>query len=476
MARHTTFRYRLNPTVEQQAVLERHVGAARFAFNQSLRCVKTALCEHRIDPDVDVPWTGFDLINSFNAWKKSGDAGRVFAVSSEGTAEIKVTGLSWRAEVCQQVFEEAAVDCSRALAAWSRACPRRRGRQRAGFPRFKRKGAGVGSFRLRNKQAKDRRALIRVGDMTARSVTLPGIGSLAVRDDTRRLRRMIAKGRAKVTFATVSRRADRWWVTLNIEAAELHPAHRHPARVEGDRGGWVGIDRGLARFLVAATADGHEVACIDSPPRPLVTGMRRQRRLAKALSRKQKGSANHDDAAARLRRHHYRIANRRRHFLHHVSNVLVKTHDRLVLEDLNVAGMIRNRKLAQAINDAGWAEFGRQLGYKARWRGGDVTLADRWYPSSQLCSVCGLRNTGLKLTDRLFICPCGYSADRDLNAAINLAVWAEANCDPSRPPDPQVGGRATNARRREGTGQHPKCVGETSLDDAGTDVQTAPAV
>ncbi|MDT5126456.1 MAG: putative transposase [Mycobacterium sp.] len=113
MARHTTFRFCLDPTVEQHDVLARHAGAARFAFNQCLRIVKTTLTERRTDSDVVVPWTGFDLINAFNGWKKTEAAGRVFAVDTKGVVEVRVTGLSWRSEVCQQVFEEAAVDCGR---------------------------------------------------------------------------------------------------------------------------------------------------------------------------------------------------------------------------------------------------------------------------------------------------------------------------------------------------------------------------
>ncbi|MCU1698873.1 MAG: transposase [Mycobacterium sp.] len=110
MSRHTTFRYCLDPTIEQHHVLARHAGASRFAFNQCLRLVKCALTARTTDADVDVPWTGFDLINAFNAWKKTADAGRVFTVDAHGGIECSVTGLAWRREVCQQVFEEAAVD------------------------------------------------------------------------------------------------------------------------------------------------------------------------------------------------------------------------------------------------------------------------------------------------------------------------------------------------------------------------------
>jgi putative transposase len=329
MSRYTTFKFSLDPTVEQSEMLDRHAGAARFAFNQSLRMVKTALAQRRTAPDTDVPWTGFDLINAFNRWKKTEDAGRVFTVDSDGIAQTVVTGLAWRHEVCQEVFEEAAVDLGKALKGWSDSRSGKRRGPRVGFPRFRKKASGVPSFRLRNRHRKGRPAPIRFADNKPRSVVLPGIGEVGVRDDTRRLRRMLANGRAKILFATVSYRAGRWWVSLNVEAADLHPAQTHPSRHSTDAGGWIGLDRGLSAFLVAADVHGREVARIVDAPKPLAIGMARQQRLAKSLSRKQKGSRNRGDAAAKLGRHHFHVANIRRHFLHQVSSELVKTHDAL---------------------------------------------------------------------------------------------------------------------------------------------------
>ena len=365
MPRHSTFRFCLDPTADQCAVLRRHAGASRFAYNQCLQIVKSSLVQHRANPTVDVPWSGFDLINAFNNWKRSEDAGRVLAVGADGQAQVVVTGLSWRSDVHQQVFEEAAVDCARALAAWSDS---RRGKRKGkdiGFPRFKKKSASATSFRLRNKRAKGRPPAIRVGDTDARSVTLPGIGTIQVRDNTRRLRRMLASDRARILFATVRHQAGRWWVSLNVEAADLHPALMHPVRDRADAGGWVGVDRGLLHFLVAAGADGAEVARVSDAPRSLRAGLNRQRRLARNLSRKQKGSINRHESAARLARHHRHVVNVRRHFLHQVSNALVKNHDRLVIENLNVLGMLRNHRLAQAISDASWGEFARHIALQA---------------------------------------------------------------------------------------------------------------
>jgi putative transposase len=474
MARHTTFRYCLDPTVEQCEVLSRHAGASRFAFNQCLRLVKCALTQRKTDAGVQVPWTGFDLINTFNVWKKTEDAGRVFTVNSEGIVDTVVTGLQWRREVCQQVFEEAAVDLGKGLKSWSDSRSAERKGQRAGFPRLKKKTGDIASFRLRNKHPKGKPPAIRVGDNDRlRSVTLPGIGVIGVHDDTRRLRRMLTKQRAKILFATISYRGGRWWISLNVQAADLHPDQHHPTRPD-DAGGWVGVDRGLSTFLVAATADGTEVARVSDAPKALAAGMRVQRRLSKSLARKKKGSHNRKDGAARLGRHHHRVANVRRHFLHQVSNELVKTHDRIVIENLNVVGMLANHRLARAISDAGWSEFARMLTYKQAWRGGQLVEADRWYPSTRLCPHCGVVDTAMTLADRVFTCGCGHTADRDLNAATNLARWGQTDHAPHRSPDPQAGGRATNVRRRDGADQHHR-VGETSPDDAGTDVHTAPA-
>lgn len=136
MARTTAFRWALDPTPDQVAVLARHAGARRFAWNQALRLVKDALDARRTDPAVRVPWTRFDLVKAINAWKVSPAAGRTFAVAADGTAEVIAAGLSWRSEVSAQVFEEAAVDLAKALAGFAESKAGRRAGHRIGFPRF----------------------------------------------------------------------------------------------------------------------------------------------------------------------------------------------------------------------------------------------------------------------------------------------------------------------------------------------------
>ncbi|MDR7380539.1 RNA-guided endonuclease InsQ/TnpB family protein [Promicromonospora iranensis] len=517
MPRHTSFRLCLDPSVEQVRVLSQHVGAARFAFNQALRLHKDARAAAECgrgrdstpevaaglvsDGDVPggnapgavrVPWTGFDLIKAFNAWKRSGAAGCRFVVDPDWTTRAEVTGLAWRDQVSAQVFEEACVDLGRALKAWADSRTGARKGPKVGFPQFKKKSTTGGSFRIRNKTT-GYRPDIRIGDGDRlRSVSLPKIGVLRVRECTRRLRRMIATGRARILHVTVSRRASRWWISITVEAADLHPAARHASQpVEAGTGsprpagkGWVGVDRGLHALVVAGSSDGTEVLRVDSL-RAFRSGLPRLRRLSKAVSRKKKGSKNRKKAVVHLSRQHARIRDRRRHVLHQVSNQLVKNHARLVLEDLNITGMTTNRKLSRAISDAAWGELARQITYKQAWRDGQVVLADRWFPSSKTCSSCGAVRKDLTLKDRIFECrECGLVMDRDLNAAVNLAAWAE-NHTPTvtdgvgrgvaRVGDRQAVGPVKKAHRQD-TPTHPGPSGRggKGLDDVGTNLRPHP--
>jgi putative transposase len=527
MPRHTSFRFCLDLSVEQQRVMSQHVGAARFAFNQALRLHKDACAAaereqgqdstpdvaaavahddaHRkpggVPGAVRVPWTGFDLINAFNKWKRSEAAGRRFVVDATGIAQVEVTGLAWQGKVLAQAFEEACVDLGRALKAWADSRTGSRKGPKVGFPRFKKKSPTGGSFRIRNTVRRGRSS-VRIGDTspgtgesTVRSVSLPKIGVLRVRECTRRLRRMIAKDRARILHVTVSRGASRWWVSITVEAADLHAAQRHASQsgeveagkcaTQASKQNWVGLDRGLRALVVAGSSDGTEVLRVTNQ-RAFRRGLPRLRRLSKAVSRKKKGSKNRKKAVVRLGRQHARIRSRRRHALHQVSNQLVKNHDKLVLEDLNIAGMTKNRKLSRAISDAAWGELARQITYKQAWRDGQVVVADRWFPSSKTCSSCGTVRKDLTLKDRTFECgSCGLVMDRDLNAAVNLAAWAEnhtptatsgVGCGIARVGDRQAAGPVNNAHRQDTpTRPGPYGRGGAGLDDVGTNPQTAPA-
>jgi putative transposase len=179
----------------------------------------------------------------------------------------------------------------------------------------------------------------------------------------------------------------------------------------------------------------------------------------------QRGSQNQVKAARVLAREHVRVANVRRNFLHEVSSQLAKTHSKLAVEDLPVANLIRNKRLAKAIADAAWAEFARQLRYKTAWLGGELVVCNRWFPSTRTCSACGSVAEQMTLGTRTFRCGgCGLVMDRDCNAAANLAAWAER----ARALDRQAGGQVTNAPGGEGAG-HRFSGGETGPSERGTD-------
>ena len=155
------------------------------------------------------------------------------------------------------------------------------------------------------------------------------------------------------------------------------------------------------------------------------------RRANKGLARTKPGSGGRTKARARLTKVHARIAHLRRDLAHRISHWLTTNLVQLAVEDLNVAGMGRLRTLARAIADAGLGDLLRQIAYKAPWYGCELHVADRWYPSSKTCSHCGHVKTTLLLSERAYRCEtCGHEADRDLNAAINLARWPDQHTTP----------------------------------------------
>jgi putative transposase len=465
MARMATFRFTARDDPALTEMVRRHIGARRFAYNRCLEAVKDNLDERRAHPDVEVPWSGYSLINYWNSWKRSEDAGRVFAVNSSGRAELVNQGLSWRKEVCAQVFEEAAVDLGRALAAFSASRKGARRGERVGFPHFLKKGQGAESFRLRNRVSPRGHRGIRVGEQGPRSLTLPVIGRLAVREDTRRLRRMLRPGsdgvpRARIASATVSLRQGRIVVTLTCEVADLHQGMRHRPD-NGAARSFVGADRGLSHLVVVAGSDRSEWGRID-PPRHLVAAGPALVRASRSLSRKVPGSANRTKARLRLGRLHARVANRRHDFTHRLSSQIAKTHGAICIEDLAVKNMVKNHHLARSINDAAWGELGNQLRYKAEWYGAILVVAPRFFASTKTCSSCGWVNQHMTLADRVFTCQrCDLVADRDTNAAANLAAWGEAeHCSATCAPDPEARGRVTKACGGRSAGRH--------LGDSGT--------
>ncbi len=210
----------------------------------------------------------------------------------------------------------------------------------------------------------------------------------------------------------MSRAAGRWFVSFTVEVEREVPAGPSARQCAI---GPVGVDLGVKHLAVLSTGE------TIPNPKHLAASLRRLRTASRAYSRSKPGSAARRARAARLAKIHAQVANQRRDGLHKLTTRLATAHNVIVVEDLHVAGMVRNRRLARAVSDTGMAEVRRQLAYKTSWYGSALHVADRWYPSSKTCSGCGGRNPSLTLSDRTFTCPsCGLVIDRDLNAAVNL--------------------------------------------------------
>jgi putative transposase len=262
---------------------------------------------------------------------------------------------------------------------------------KAGFPHFKTKKNGLGSFRLTG--------AIHIFE---KAIQLPRLGVLRLKEQG-----YLPLTDVHILSATVSERAGRWFVSVQVEReiADPQPLQKDVA----------GVDLGILHM--ATVSDGN---CVDNP-RALKQGLTKIKRLQRCVSRRKPGSANRKKAVQQLARAHSRVANIRKNALHQATSWLAKTKSAIVLEDLNVSGMLKNHHLAQAIADVGLHEFRRQLSYKGEWYGCEVLMADRYYPSSKRCSGCRQVQADLTLDEREYRCEyCGLVMDRDLNAAVNL--------------------------------------------------------
>ena len=319
----------------------------------------------------------------------------------------KKTELPWLYEVSKCAPQEALRDLERAFSNFfRRAQLKKQGKHkgRVGYPRFKSRRRGLGSFRLTGSihAEPSRIKLPRLG-----WIRLKERGYLPVESDT-----------LHILSATVSERAGRWFVSLQVE--ELLEAQETSAGPE------IGVDLGVK--TLAACSDGTTFV----NPRALYSGARKLARLQKKHSRQEKGSNRREETRKRIARQHYRIACIRQDYAHKATSFIVAKAKPpamrpsvVVLEDLNVSGMMKNRKLSKAVADASMREFRRQLTYKCSWYGVELITADRFFPSSKTCSYCGALKADLKLQERAYVCAeCGYTEDRDLNAAINLSLLA----------------------------------------------------
>jgi putative transposase len=368
---------RLDPTAAQAVYFARACGTARFAYNWALA-----------------------------EWKRQYEAGgkpNEAALRKQLNA-IKGAEFPWMAEVTKCAPQVAIKNVGLAFDHFFR---RVNLGQKPGYPRFKRKGIRV-SFRADNGPANATSHAVQVVD---RAVKLPRCGVVRMREDLR--------FGGRVLSATVGRMADGWYVSLAVDTEY---------RLTADEdGGAVGVDLGVK--VLATLAGGHVGEALKNSAVPALKPHRaehnRMVRLSRSLARKQKGSANRNKAKAKLARLHLRIANVRKDALHKLTTTLATKYSTIGIEDLNVAGMLRNGSLARSIADAGFGEFRRQLEYKAAMTGAQVIVIDRFYPSSKTCSSCGMIHA-ITLSDRVMDCACGLKMDRDLNAAINIRRQALA--------------------------------------------------
>ncbi len=272
---------------------------------------------------------------------------------------------------------------------------------KCGYPQFKSRKKGRGSFRLDGPI-----------HVFADGVQLPRLGTIKLKEKD------YLPINANVLFATISEKAGRWYVSIQVEEEHAEP--------RPSTGPAIGVDLGIK--TLATLSDGRSIA----NPKALRSRLKALRRASRRHSRKQKASRNREKARRRLARLHRRIAHIRQDTLHKATSSLVmrtKSPDErpavIVLEDLHVSGMLKNSKLSRAVADVDLYEFRRQITYKAASAGVQVKVVSRWEPSSKTCSGCGWKDSDLTLADRVFVCEqCGLALDRDYNAALNLAALA----------------------------------------------------
>ncbi len=362
------FKTELDLNNTQKTACTRHAGAARYAYNWGLAHKKEAFASGEKTP------SAIDLHRELNVLKK--------------------TELSWMYEVSKCAPQEALRDLDNAFAQFFRRVKEKKAGKnvKVGFPRFKSRKNGLGSFRLTG--------AIHVFE---KAIQLPRLGVLRLKE-----RGYLPMSGIHILNATVSEKAGRWLVSLQVEMDMPDPQPMEkPA---------AGVDLGINRM--AQVSDGMYF----ENPRALKTALTKLKRLQRVVSRREKGSANRQKAVRQLAKAHARVANIRKNALHQATSLLTKTKSAIVLENLNVSGMLKNHHLAQAIADVGMYEFRRQMIYKGKWYGCEVLLADRFYPSTKRCSQCG-NIKEISLAEREYHCEnqgCGHVMDRDLNAAINL--------------------------------------------------------
>ncbi|MEU6194916.1 IS607 family element RNA-guided endonuclease TnpB [Streptomyces sp. NPDC047061] len=405
------FRFALDPNAAQEHALRSHCGAARAAYNWAVGWVSASWWQRRAEETYGVceealtewrPWSLASLRKAFNETKHTDP--RFAAWWEENSKEAYSTGLA---------------NASAAFDNYAKSKNGKRRGKRMGAPRFKVKRKARLACRFTT-------GTIRV-DADGRHVTLPRLGTLRTHEPTSCLLARLQAGTARILSATVRHERGRWFVSFQAEVkGDLERVARPDVAV--------GIDLGVKTLAVMADSTG-EIRTVANPGH--YDAARRQlRRASRTVSRRQgpdrrtgrKPSKRWEKANAARNKVHHRVANLREDALHKLTKSVAAEYGAVVVEDLNVAGMLRNRRLARRIADAGFGEIRRQLDYKTRRRHATrLVVAGRWYPSSKTCSGCGAVKAKLPLHVRTYECDaCGLVIDRDDNAALNLAALAAA--------------------------------------------------
>jgi putative transposase len=365
------YRTELDLNNEQRTACLKHAGASRFAYN-------------------------WGLARSMEAYRTAGKRPTAIDLHRE-LNKLKQTDYPWMYEVSKCAPQEALRDLDKAYKNYFRhVVLKKQGKWRGklGFPTFKKKSKGIGSFRLTGS--------IRV---FSDAVQLPRLGRLRLHEHD------FMPTDAKILSATVSEEAGRWYVSIQVEEEQEPPAMTATAAV--------GVDLGIK--TLATLSNGTQFR----NPRALKRAQKRLRRLERQKSRREQGGKNRKKTVQKLAKQHARIAHIRHDAAHKLTSYLCKNHALIAIEDLHVAGMLKNHCLAQAVSDSNFGEIRRQLEYKAVWHGTRLVVLDRFYASSKTCSACGWMDDEQTLADRTFLCKeCGLVLDRDLNAAINLLCEA----------------------------------------------------
>ena len=359
-------RIALAPNNVQETYFARAAGTARFAYN----------------------WALTEWKRQYEAWKLDNSQPRPSqAALRRQLNALKREQFPWMLEVTKNAPQMAIIQLGDAFKNFFAG--------RAKYPQLRKKGVHD-RFTLTNDQF----------SIDGWRIRIPNLGWVRMRESLRFA--------GKLMSATLSRVADRWFVSVAVDTVD----DSHLPKAENQ--GVVGVDLGVSALATLSTGE----APIPGP-KPHKALMGRLQRLSRSLSRKIKGSANRKKARGKLARLHARIAAIRSDALHQLTTNLTRRFHTIGIEDLNVRGMVKNRHLARSITDMGFFEFRRQLEYKAAMRGGQVVVADRFYPSSKMCSCCGHRLETLPLALREWTCPaCATHHDRDVNAAVNLKNMA----------------------------------------------------